>query len=177
MSMAIDLSCGTIAVEVNVGAFAGPFARGPVLEPVRVTSESELLEIFGEPTDKNAAYWWTAASFLQYGGVLDVVRVKTTGQLSASDDNVTSPYTLNIPSVADYEANYFEAAANTFHWAARDVGKAGNGINVAVIDKGADLILIPGLLELVAMLSRTVLPTSTSKQLVSGTMSKQFTLV
>jgi len=61
-----DLTLGSIeTVEDNVGGFAGPFARGPVLEPVRVTSESELLEIFGEPTDKNAAYWWTAASFLQ----------------------------------------------------------------------------------------------------------------
>ena len=137
-----DLTLGSIeTVEVNVGAFAGPFARGPVLEPVRVTSESELLEIFGEPTDKNAAYWWTAASFLQYGGVLDVVRAKTAGQLSASDDNVTSPYTLNIGSESDYEANYFEAVANPFHWAARDVGAQANGINVAVIDKGADLIL------------------------------------
>ena len=80
-------------------------------------------------------------AFLQYGGVLDVVRAKTAGQLSASDDNVTSPYTLNIGSESDYEANYFEAVANPFHWAARDVGAQANGINVAVIDKGADLIL------------------------------------
>lgn len=137
-----DLTLGSIeTVEVNVGAFAGPFARGPVLEPVRVSSESQLLEIFGEPTDKNAAFWWTAASYLQYGGVLDVVRAATNGQLSASDDNVTTPYTLSIRSEDEYESTYYSASANPFHWAARDVGSLGNSINVAVIDKGADYIL------------------------------------
>ena len=70
-----DLTVGSIeTVEVNVGGIAGAFSKGPVLKPVRITSESQLIEQFGEPTDSNAYEWWTAASFLQYGGVLDVVR-------------------------------------------------------------------------------------------------------
>ena len=137
-----DLTVGSIeTVEVNVGAIAGAFQKGPVLKPVRIASESQLIETFGEPNDKNADEWWTAASFLQYGGVLDVVRCSTTGQLTASDDNVTSPYTLSIPTLEHYEANEYLTLNNPFKWAARNPGVQGNSIKVAIIDKGADVTL------------------------------------
>ena len=39
-----DLTIGSIeTVEVNVGAIAGAFSKGPVLKPVRITSESQLM--------------------------------------------------------------------------------------------------------------------------------------
>ena len=137
-----DLAIGSIeTVEVNVGAIAGAFSKGPVLKPVRIANESQLIEVFGEPTDGNATTWWTAASFLQYGGVLDVVRVSTSGQLTASDDNVTSPYTLSIPTVEVYEATYAGASSNPWKWAARTPGADANAIKVAIIDKGADITL------------------------------------
>ena len=137
-----DLAIGSIeTVEVNVGAIAGAFSKGPVLKPVRIANESQLIEVFGEPTDGNATTWWTAASFLQYGGVLDVVRVATSGQLTASDDNVTSPYTLSIPTVEVYEATYAGASNNPWKWAARTPGADANAIKVAIIDKGADITL------------------------------------
>ena len=137
-----DLAIGSIeTVEVNVGAIAGAFSKGPVLKPIRIANESQLIEVFGEPTDGNATTWWTAASFLQYGGVLDVVRVSTSGQLTASDDNVTSPYTLSIPTVEVYEATYAGASNNPWKWAARTPGADANAIKVAIIDKGADITL------------------------------------
>ena len=137
-----DLTIGSIeTVEVNVGAIAGAFSKGPVLKPVRIANESQLIEQFGEPSDANAGTWWTAASFLQYGGVLDVVRVATSGQLTASDDNVTSPYTLSIPTVDVYESVYAIATANPFKWAARNPGSDSNAIKVSIIDKGADISL------------------------------------
>ena len=137
-----DLTIGSIeTVEVNVGAIAGAFSKGPVLKPVRIASESQLIEQFGEPSDGNATTWWTAASFLQYGGVLDVVRVSTSGQLTASDDNVTSPYTLSIPTIEVYESTYATASANPWKWAARNPGVEANAIKVAIIDKGADVTL------------------------------------
>ena len=137
-----DLTIGSIeTVEVNVGAIAGAFSKGPVLKPVRISSEAQLIEQFGEPSEGNATTWWTAASFLQYGGVLDVVRVATSGQLTASDDNVTSPYTLSIPTIEVYESTYAGATANSFKWAARNPGSESNAIKVAVIDKGADVTL------------------------------------
>ena len=137
-----DLTLGSIeTVEVNVGAIAGSFQKGPVLTPVRISTESQLIEIFGEPSESNATTWWTAASFLSYGGVLDVVRCATSGQLTASDDSTTSPYLLSITTKEVYEATYFTATANPFKWAARDVGSEANALKVAVIDKGADVQL------------------------------------
>ena len=137
-----DLTLGSIeTVEVNVGAIAGAFSKRPVLTPVRISTEAQLIEIFGEPAEGNATSWWTAASFLQYGGVLDVVRVSTSGQLTASDDSVTSPYLLSIPTKDVYEASYYSATANPFKWAARDPGVESNAIKVGVIDKGADVTL------------------------------------
>ena len=138
-----DLTVGSIeTVEVNVGGIAGSFEKGPVLKPVRIANESQLIEVFGEPSEANAETWWTAASYLSYGGVLDVVRCATSGQLSASDDSTTSPYLLSITTKDAYEASYLSASANPFHWAARDVGADGNAIRVSVIDKGADLTLV-----------------------------------
>jgi len=137
-----DLTIGSIeTVEVNVGAIAGAFLKGPVLTPVRISTEAQLIETFGEPTDDNAETWWTAASFLSYGGVIDVVRCATSGQLTASDDSVTSPYTLSIPTKDVYEADYFYAGNNPFRFAARNVGADQNSLRVATIDTGADVTL------------------------------------
>ena len=137
-----DLTIGSIeTVEVNVGAIAGAFLKGPVLTPVRISTEAQLIETFGEPTDDNAETWWTAASFLSYGGVIDVVRCATSGQLTASDDSVTSPYTLSIPTKDVYEADYFYAGNNPFRFAARNVGADQNALRVATIDTGADITL------------------------------------
>ena len=56
-----DLTIGSIeTVEVNVGAIAGAFAKGPVLKPVRISSEAQLIEQFGEPSDGNACLLYTS---------------------------------------------------------------------------------------------------------------------
>ena len=137
-----DLTIGSIeTVDVNVGAIAGAFTKGPVLTPIRISTEAQLIETFGEPTDANAETWWTAASFLSYGGVLDVVRASTSGQLSASDDGTTSPYILSIPTKDVYEATYFGAGNNAFKWASRNIGTDQNALRVATIDAGADITL------------------------------------
>ena len=137
-----DLTIGSSeTVDVNVGAIAGAFTKGPVLTPIRISTEAQLIETFGEPTDANAETWWTAASFLSYGGVLDVVRASTSGQLSASDDSTTSPYVLSIPTKDVYEATYFDAGNNAFKWASRNIGTEQNSLRVATIDAGADITL------------------------------------
>ena len=163
-----DLTIGSIeTVEVNVGAIAGAFSKGPVLKPVRISNESQLIEQFGEPSEGNATTWWTAASFLQYGGVLDVVRVSTSGQLTASDDNVTSPYLLSIPTQDVYESTYASATSNAWKWAAKQIGVQGNAIKVAVIDKGADVNLTLG-----GALSTTTIGTQVATATASPNGSK-----
>ena len=132
-----DLTLGSIeTVETNVGAIAGPFAKGPVLTPTRISNEAELLEIFGRPNENNYEYWWSASAFLSYGGVLDVVRVDS-DNFTANDGGMT---TLKVKNNDDFEANY-NTGSNSWHWAARTPGALGNAIRVAVVDAGADQVL------------------------------------
>jgi hypothetical protein len=54
------------AVSTSIGGFAGKFGWGPVLEPVTIGSENELVSSFGAPTDNNFKSFFTAANFLSY---------------------------------------------------------------------------------------------------------------
>jgi len=129
-----DLTLGSIeTVEVNVGAIAGAFAKGPVNKPVRISSESELLSKFGEPNDSNYETWFAASSFLAYGGVLDVVRSSGASLKTANVGGVS----LTINSVEDYEGNYYDGTA-AWDYASKSVGAVGNSIKVVVIDSGAN---------------------------------------
>ena len=133
-----DLTLGSVeTVETNVGAIVGAFQKGPVGVPTRISSESDLLNVFGQPNDSNAGTWWVASSFLSYGGVLDVVRAAGSGLLNARVGGTG----VLIENEADYEGNfYFPTGANTNLWeyAAKESGTYGNSLRVATIDRGAD---------------------------------------
>jgi hypothetical protein len=62
------------AVATSGGAFAGNFTWGPVLDPVTIISENNLVERFGKPTENNFQSFFSAANFLSYSGNLLVVR-------------------------------------------------------------------------------------------------------
>lgn len=87
--MAIQISPGISVSEYSLtttvppvatteGAIAGVFSWGPVSERVLVTSETELVNIFGKPTSSNYETFFTAADFLAYSNKLYVVRVAAT---------------------------------------------------------------------------------------------------
>ena len=63
----IDLTNVIPAVQTTIGAIAGPFQKGPVSSVTSVSSEEELLEIFGKPqgTSNQIETWFAAANFLQ----------------------------------------------------------------------------------------------------------------
>ena len=68
----VDLTVGRADnVLDNIGGIAGPFPIGPVDDPVDITTEQELISVFGKPktTDGQNEYWLSAASYLSYGGV------------------------------------------------------------------------------------------------------------
>lgn len=121
----------------NVGAFVGPFERGPVNEIVNITNEKELLETFGRPNEENAEYWFTATNFLSYGGQLQVLRVGTSGLVNAVSDSATA--TL-IENDTEYSVNHFDNA-QSWHYAAKTAGTYGNNISVHVVDHGFDVTL------------------------------------
>ena len=71
------------AVATSIGAFAGQFDWGPVLEPITITSEDELVRRFGTPNNNNFASFFTAANFLSYSNNLLLVRQQTTNMKNA----------------------------------------------------------------------------------------------
>ena len=132
-----DLTTITTLSTANVGVIAAPFELGPVEEIVEVASERELVERFGKPNDNNYEYWYTAAQFLSYGGVLKTVRVNSSSLKNAVDTG-TAPLIKNFQ---DYETTY-ETANNTWTWAARTPGSKGNSIGIFMTDAGADQIAV-----------------------------------
>jgi phage tail sheath protein FI len=74
-----DFSAIVPAVSSSIGAYAGVFAWGPVLDPVTIDSENTLVQRFGKPNDSNAASFFTAANFLAYTNNLLTVRVDASG--------------------------------------------------------------------------------------------------
>lgn len=74
------------AVSSSVGGFAGAFRWGPIEKPTRVSSENELVKIFGAPRAADVAIaqaFFTAANFLSYTNNLLVARADTTGAKNA----------------------------------------------------------------------------------------------
>lgn len=71
------------AVSTSAGAFAGVFQWGPVLQPVTISSETELVRRFGKPVTDSAASFFTAANFLSYTNNLLVARIDTINHRNA----------------------------------------------------------------------------------------------
>ncbi len=139
----VDLTVGRADNVVdNIGALAGPFEIGPVLDPITIETEQDLINTFGKPlsTDSQYEYWMTASSFLSYGGILKVCR-SDDGDLKNANAGVgiANTTTLKIKSYDDYQSNY--TTATDFYYAAKNPGQWAKGIKVAFIDDLADQTL------------------------------------
>tara|TARA_B100000900_G_scaffold230488_1_gene195726 strand:+ start:614 stop:3034 length:2421 start_codon:yes stop_codon:yes gene_type:complete len=135
----VDLTVGRIdGIADQVGAIAGPFAKGPVNTPVLIETEADLLATFGKPytADAQYEYWMTASSYLSYGGVLRVLRSSNT-ELSNANVPVGAAVTdLQVNSQEDYYNNH--TSPTTWHYAARSPGSWANDLKICTIDAQAD---------------------------------------
>jgi len=144
----VDLTVGRANnVLDNIGAIAGPFPVGPVEEAIDITTEQELIDVFGKPLDLDGQYeyWMSASSFLSYGGVLKVVRVDDAELKNANVLTVGTGSTadLKIKNFDDYNANHSDDIAS-YIFAAKNPGSKYNDLKVAVIDNRADQIVNVG---------------------------------
>ena len=136
----VDLTLGQVQTSTDkTGAIVAPFARGPVDVPTPIASENELLDIFGEPssTDRQYEGWLTIASYLAYGGIMQVVR--------SDNQNLENAFVgaaltdIKIKSLDDYNAlGYDENIIPGYTIIARSPGSWANGVKVAIIDGRAD---------------------------------------
>jgi hypothetical protein len=140
----VDLTVGRADnVLDNIGAIAGPFPIGPVDQAIDITTENQLIQVFGKPlsTDAQYEYWMSASSYLSYGGVLKVVR--TSGDtLNNANAGVGIAYTdaVNIKNFDDYEANWSDDIAG-YVFAAKNPGSWANNLKICMIDDKADQTL------------------------------------
>jgi phage tail sheath protein FI len=136
----VDLTVGRSEnVLDNIGAIAGPFAIGPVEQPIDITTEQDLISTFGKPisTDSQYEYWMSASSYLSYGGILKVVRTDGTTLNNANAGvGIGSTTSLKIKNFDDYNSNY--STATNFTFAAKNPGSWANKLKVCVIDDLAD---------------------------------------
>lgn len=150
----VDLTVGRADNVVdNIGAIVGPFSNGPVNEPVDITTEQELINVFGKPvsTDAQYEYWMSASSYLSYGGVLKVVRadganlVNANAKRSISGVSTVGDATLKIRNFDEYESQIADDDSTGFIFAAKNPGALANDLKVAFIDDKADQIISIGL--------------------------------
>jgi len=119
----IDLTNVVPSVSSTIGAMAGAFQWGPCEEVHTVTSETELVEKFGEPDANTFESVLSAAQFLSYGNALKVVRaVKSTAR------NATASGTGILAKNDDHFSTLSPAAAD---WVmARHPGVMGSALKV-----------------------------------------------
>ena len=122
-----DASTSTPVLGTSTGAIAGPFERGPVSSVVNISSEEELVEVFGKPQGDNFEWWFSAANFLQYSNALKVVRAES-GVVNA----VATGTAILIRDNDHYEASYAAGEASVGEWAARTAGTWGNSLRVSI---------------------------------------------
>ena len=141
----VDLTRGGVVAGSSViGAIAGPFVMGPVLEPVLIETENQLLEVFGKPqvADDQYEYWMSASNYLSYGGTLRVVRsgINSTSSLTNAHYNVGGGSTsLKIYSDDDYNNNHTSDTA--WIYSSKNPGSWANGVKVCTIDSFGDQII------------------------------------
>ena len=128
-----DLTNIIPAVSTSIGAYAFNSDRGPVGEVTLISSEQELVSIFGKPTASNFEEYFTASSFLQYSNALKVVRTENTGILNAVTNGGSA---VLVKNTDHYNSTYLADGAYTGisgrEFVARTAGAYGNGLSVSV---------------------------------------------
>ena len=129
----IDLTTIVPSVATSIGAFAGPFAWGPIGEIITISDEVRLASTFGNPDSNNYEYWFSAANFLAYTSNLKIVRaanITTTRNATANGANNVAL----IKNENDWEDNF--SNGNTAYGIAfaRYAGAIGNTLRVSASD-------------------------------------------
>lgn len=122
------------SVSSSVGAMVGRFTKGPIETPILISSEDELVRIFGEPNDTNANEWHVIAEFLKYTSACYVVRATGAG---VSNANSLAATTVSVVNRTSYEEilEATQTAAGAF--IAKNAGTAGNALGVIAVDAGS----------------------------------------
>ena len=126
----VDLTNIVPAVSTTIGAVCGPFEKGPVSEITSISSEKQLVEVFGNPNANNFEYFFTAANFLQYSNSLRVVRTESALKNASSGGSG-----ILIRNTLHYQESFADGQGTHGTWSARTAGIHANGIKIDICDK------------------------------------------
>ena len=128
----IDLTNVVPAVATSIGASAGAFEKGPVNSPTLITSEEELLRIFGRPQNTSNQFesWFTVANFLAYTDACFVTRAESAITNAGATGGVL------IRDDEHYENSFNTGQGSVGEWAARTAGTHGNSLGVSICPSG-----------------------------------------
>ena len=122
----VDLTNVIPAVATSIGAIVGPFEKGPVSSVTDISSEEDLVKVFGKPNANNFEWWFTAANFLGYSDSLKVVRAES------AIVNAGTTSGILIRDTDHYSASFASGQGSVGEWAARSAGTLGNSIGVSI---------------------------------------------
>ena len=122
-----DLTNIIPAVATSIGGMVIVSEKGPIDEITQISSEKELVDVFGKPDGNTFEYFFTAANFLQYANTLKVVRANT-----GNKNACVSGTAEQIKSTQDYQDRFASGQANVGLWAARTAGTHGNNLQVSM---------------------------------------------
>jgi hypothetical protein len=134
----IDLTNVTPNVASTTAAIAGVFQWGPAEKIVTITSEDDLVRVFGKPLrDDNGIDFHCAANFLQYGRDLRVVRAIGSDETNANSSGITGLQYANEDVLGGTDGL-------TAAFYAKYPGVLGNSLKVVVIDGDGEATLTVG---------------------------------
>ena len=126
----IDLTTVVPNVATSIGAIAGGFQWGPVLERTSITTENDLVETFGKPNDDTAEYFHTASNYLAYSNNLWVVRNVGTSAKNAVVGDSSAGTAANVNNATDYDSDTFTDQL----FVAKYPGVLGNSLKAICVD-------------------------------------------
>jgi hypothetical protein len=125
-----DLTTVVPNVATTIGAMAGGFQWGPVLERTQIGTENDLVDIFGKPNADTFTWFWTAANYLAYGNNLWVVRNVGANALNA----VVGDNDAGTAVLAKNKDHYDGVTFTDQLFVAKYPGELGNSLKVQAID-------------------------------------------
>ena len=125
-----DLTTVVPNVSTNIGAFVGAFQWGPISYRTTITTENDLVDLFGKPNLATQEHFWSAANYLAYANNLVVVGVKA----ADARNSVVGDSDVGTAIKVDNSDHYDSLTFTDQLFVAKYPGAKGNSLKVQAID-------------------------------------------
>ena len=125
-----DLTTVVPNVSTNIGAFVGTFQWGPISYRTTITTENDLVDLFGKPNLATQEHFWSAANYLAYANNLVVVGVKA----ADARNSVVGDSDVGTAIKVDNSDHYDSLTFTDQLFVAKYPGAKGNSLKVQAID-------------------------------------------